>query len=421
MPKAAAVPFVSVAQLTRAMARKTPIPQSATILFSVILPITSRIFELTQGYAVAENVDESADAGHHEEASVLQSRRVPTGGDGVNVESLLRQLRSILSENNGSARLEEGEGYDGPEDPGQLKDLFGLELLGLLRQFLSSCRVRDVAKLLVCDSVEPVEDQGEGIGENVHKHRDPKDPRKVAGVLGDDVGRRLANEPANLLDAKLDTQGRSEAVVGREPGAEDLVLGHLGCDVTEGEDDPSTDHQLERADLSCGGDDDGTDGVDDVSCHRVSLCSPSGPSISCSGRLYTPYNIAPAPPILSVKIPLERINSVTMKSSLASSSENCLLLISNSFLRVDFRAPVMPELHDEPKLMQEISKTAMNFQYSGGCGFASSVDNESGGKGTSLMRSSGSFLRSCSTSSMVAMIAKVTDRSVTAKYKGQRE
>lgn len=159
MPNAAAVPFVSVAQLTRAMARKTPVPQIATKHAQRFFSVNSLGFErLTQGYTIAENVDKSANARHQEEASVLQSCRVPTGGYRISVEPLLREFRGVLCENNRSAGLEERERYNSPENPGQLQDLFGLKLLRLLREFLSSCRIRDIAKFLVCDAVEPVEE-----------------------------------------------------------------------------------------------------------------------------------------------------------------------------------------------------------------------------------------------------------------------
>lgn len=70
----------------------------------------------------------------------------------------------------------------------------------------------------------------------------------------------------------------------------------------------------------------------------------------------------PAPPILSVTEPLKRISAVTIKSSLASKSANWVLLMCNSFLSVDFIAPVMPELQREPKPMAETNRIATIFR-----------------------------------------------------------
>lgn len=84
-----------------------------------------------------------------------------------------------------------------------------------------------------------------------------------------------------------------------------------------------------------------------------------------------------------------------MKSSLASRRENwvfemfifCMdvnqiMFVSISavgkvytFLMVLFIAPVTPELHDEPKLIQEISKTAINLAISGGGCFPSPLSS----------------------------------------------
>ena len=61
-----------------------------------------------------------------------------------------------------------------------------------------------------------------------------------------------------------------------------------------------------------------------------------------------------------------------MKSSLASKSENCTLIMCICFFIVLFLAPVTPELQCEPKLMQEISSTANNFAASGGDSLSSS-------------------------------------------------
>lgn len=64
-------------------------------------------------------------------------------------------------------------------------------------------------------------------------------------------------------------------------------------------------------------------------------------------------------------MPLSIINAVTMKSSLASKRENCVLLMFSSFLIVLFIAPVTPELHCEPKPMQVTKTTDMSFQLKG--------------------------------------------------------
>ena len=77
----------------------------------------------------------------------------------------------------------------------------------------------------------------------------------------------------------------------------------------------------------------------------------------------------PAPPILSVTKPLKRISAVTMKSSLASNSANCVLLMCSSFLSVDFIAPVIPELHREPNPIAETNRIATIFHFRLASGF----------------------------------------------------
>lgn len=121
------------------------------------------------------------------------------------------------------------------------------------------------------DGVEAVEDEGEDIGEDIHEDGDPENPCEVASVLCNNVGRGLADKSADFLDTEFETEGRGKTVVGREPGAKNLVLGDLGCDVTEGKDDSAADHELEVPGLGCGGNDDGTDGVDDVTFCCVSF------------------------------------------------------------------------------------------------------------------------------------------------------
>jgi hypothetical protein len=60
----------------------------------------------------------------------------------------------------------------------------------------------------------------------------------------------LARKRAYFADAEFEAEGGGEAVVGREPGGEDLVLGYLCRDVAEGLDDASADHEVVVAD--CG-------------------------------------------------------------------------------------------------------------------------------------------------------------------------
>lgn len=67
----------------------------------------------------------------------------------------------------------------------------------------------------------------------------------------------------------------------------------------------------------------------------------------------------------SVTSPLTSINAVTIKSSLASSRANCLLLTFICFFIVLFIAPVMPELHFEPKPIAVTNRIAMIFQRRG--------------------------------------------------------
>lgn len=54
-----------------------------------------------------------------------------------------------------------------------------------------------------------------------------------------------------------------------------------------------------------------------------------------------------------------------MKSSLASSRENWVLLIPSSFLMVLFMAPEMPELHWDPKPIAVTKAMDANFQVQG--------------------------------------------------------
>lgn len=68
-----------------------------------------------------------------------------------------------------------------------------------------------------------------------------------------------------------------------------------------------------------------------------------------------------------------------MKSSLASSSENCVLLIFISFFMVVFMADVMPELHCEPKPMAVTSTTDASFHFKGtGCRCVLLLSSEAG-------------------------------------------
>jgi hypothetical protein len=87
------------------------------------------------------------------------------------------------------------------------------------------------------------------------------------------------------------------------------------------------------------------------------------------------------------------MSRVTMKSSLASRRENWVLEMCICYFRISivyldrfdrhcreytffmvlFMAPVTPELHDEPKLMHEMRKTAINLAISGGGSFPSSL------------------------------------------------
>jgi hypothetical protein len=72
----------------------------------------------------------------------------------------------------------------------------------------------------------------------------------------------------------------------------------------------------------------------------------------------------------SVTTPLSNIKAVVMKSSLASNRENWVLLMSSSFLRVDFKAPVMPELHWEPNPIAVTRTIESSFHRNGTSCFA---------------------------------------------------
>lgn len=79
-------------------------------------------------------------------------------------------------------------------------------------------------------------------------------------------------------------------------------------------------------------------------------------------------------------------------------------------MSVDLSAPVMPELYDEPKLMQEMSTTAVIFHDSGGFDLAPStssmadeLDDVSFGI-SSLTRGSGCFPVRDSTSCVAAIV-----------------
>ena len=67
----------------------------------------------------------------------------------------------------------------------------------------------------------------------------------------------------------------------------------------------------------------------------------------------------------SVTTPLSSMSAVTIKSSLASRSENWVLLMFSSSLMVVFMAPVTPELHCEPKPMRVTRRTDISFQERG--------------------------------------------------------
>lgn len=132
---------------------------------------------------MSENINEDTQARNKEEPSILRQGTVPSRLNRVDIKSLLRQFRRILTKRRSRARLEQRERQHGPEHPRQLEYFLEFELLVPLGQLLvGRCITTSIIMPAAIPAEEPERGSG-GIGEEVHEHSSPEDPGEVASFL----------------------------------------------------------------------------------------------------------------------------------------------------------------------------------------------------------------------------------------------